>query len=816
MMTTSNHVKYATIGGDQETGFEQSFASLGWAFIKDKAPRLLDFMVGFQLVERNDDNTKAVGVFGFKVGNQWLYAPVFFLNGDLKGHELLYIKNQDMFVPMKENWINYIIGRKPHLLGEGSQKDVWQLGALAPNIERLSYPPARSKFGSDRLTAEWAKPFLPVLAALRTKQARFLYRHAPHGRTLNLAKMASDISKSGLGDIPCDLAGLIHSDYNVARVAWNAYKQFPAIKQAFDTFHGPTFFSAAAQQLYKAAMDTTSRLIVPADRVPTVRGSCDSIIPTEKNAAADKPKVTIVTDDDVAVKNNLPELTGEEKQQVHNHGYLVKDERSGEEVSIAYNTTTRQSLDNPHESGIYDLLESPGEFGRMLVITKPYTNAGTNNFCTVIRLGDGEKSWLNAHNTALFAKRIDLPEEDYQKWFDGVDGGGKPEKGGTYIYLSPTGQGTTPFRVRETYENDRFMVDFQDSLDYRRGRNENLPKTLLDNNRLSTGCDYVSTYDALIVRNSRKDSKLRAIGGELHVPDTFKLFKLKDPPKPKKDSDSLIPETCCGECGSDPKPISPGDLRDVQLLFTEKTARMKLYGDHHEVTITTKTGSDRLSWKSALFNLVTRHGLREKQAELMLKEAQQHRSAVYRIKYADNYPLPGPGPTSPLFPSPEYGSEQRGYNATQAIYPQEDFMPVPGLDSSRTDPRVYDPFLNITPDSGAMQTAQSASQQGQKEIFDTTMLAGLLKTVRPENQVDRYLGDLMKALDRLGRMLMLFYWHGDDFAEQYGSESQPEMEDSLRNAFESLGDLTLSLRESSINPSLDDIGSPNADDVAKN
>jgi len=55
---------------------------------------LLDYEVGFQLMDRNDDNTKAVGVFGFKIGSQWLYCPVFFLNGDLKGTELLYIKDQ--------------------------------------------------------------------------------------------------------------------------------------------------------------------------------------------------------------------------------------------------------------------------------------------------------------------------------------------------------------------------------------------------------------------------------------------------------------------------------------------------------------------------------------------------------------------------------------------------------------------------------------------------------------------------------------------------------------------------------------------------
>ena len=73
--------KSAGVATGGETEFEQAFSSLAYAYLKDKAPRLLDFLVGFQLVDRNEDNTKAMGVFGFSVGDQWLYAPVFFLNG---------------------------------------------------------------------------------------------------------------------------------------------------------------------------------------------------------------------------------------------------------------------------------------------------------------------------------------------------------------------------------------------------------------------------------------------------------------------------------------------------------------------------------------------------------------------------------------------------------------------------------------------------------------------------------------------------------------------------------------------------------------
>src|SRR5262249_11492211 len=127
-------LKRADLAGGVDTPFEQAFSNLAHQFIQDKAPKLMDYEVGFQLVSKNNENTRAVGVFGFKVGNKWLYTPVFFLNGDLKGHELIYIKDQDQFVPLNEEWINYLLGRKPSILGEGMNRNLSLAGVVPPNL----------------------------------------------------------------------------------------------------------------------------------------------------------------------------------------------------------------------------------------------------------------------------------------------------------------------------------------------------------------------------------------------------------------------------------------------------------------------------------------------------------------------------------------------------------------------------------------------------------------------------------------------------------------------------------------------------------
>jgi hypothetical protein len=98
--------------------------------------------------------------------------------------------------------------------------------------------------------------------------------------------------------------------------------------------------------------------------------------------------------------------------------------------------------------------------------------------------------------------------------------------------------------------------------------------------------------------------------------------------------------------------------------------------------------------------------------------------------------------------------------------------------------------------------------------------------VRQDSIVDRYLGDLMKALDKLGRIMFMFYWHQEEFEDRYGKQDLPELEDSLRNAFEVLGDVVLFLKEKTVGggpgafnatgvgPS--DAGEPNLNEAARN
>lgn len=797
--------KTAAIGGEQDGQFEQAFSSLAYAYLKDKSPRLLDFIVGFQLVDRNEDNTKAIGIFGFKVGEQWLYAPVFFLNGDMKGHELLYIKNQDLFVPMKENWVNYLISRKPHVLGESSPQKTHQLGGLMPNLTKLSRPPMgkRANDGNDGASLmnvdEWARPMLPVMGAFAVKQAfdqahddlvtkldlRVFFAHSPA-----LAKMAYE----------------------------RCYNRYPLLKAGFDKFYGKDFFPAMIQVAEKRAEERGLNLVNRVKRAsaalmpPKTPKKSPFLIEPKVEEKAKHPVKTgslriyrlsdylktasdAKVDEDApsGVKVNKPELTEAEREKLLKDTVLIKDERKEGETSIAYNTQVRMELTNPAETGLYDVLEKPGEFDKMLIIQGPHDGQGKKTFLLAIRT-KSPKNWLNTHATNLWAKQNDTPNKaDFVKYVEGLDGVTSLSKGGTYVAIGDQGSGTCPFEIREDFGNGTYRVDYRNHSRYDQGRAAGLPK-------LDEAYDpYYNSYDQLIRINEREGSSLRSYNGELSIPKSFKIIKIADPPKGKKNDLSIMP--CCDEstASSDESPISPGHIGDIQAMLTEKTASVHIHDvGGNEVWIKSSVhGTQQLDKQAAMCDLIERHGFSEAASRQMLKEAsalQVHNTAAtFFVKYAEPFLQPGPG--APEFPEPERGTEQNGYNSVASIYPQEEFLPVPGMDSSTTDPSVYDPFFE--PDRGAMQVAQQASNSGQKEVFDSSMISGMLKAVRQDSLVDRYLGDLMKALDKIARILFMFYWHQEEFEDRYGKQDLPELEDSLRNAFEMLGDVVLFLKEKS-------------------
>ena len=852
-------VKVANLGGSGgETEFEQAFSSLAYAYLRDKAPRLLDYMLGFQLVDRNEDNTKAMGVFGFQIDKQWLYAPVFFLNGDLKGHELLYMKNNDSFVPLKENWINYVMSRKPHVLGEPSARKLRELGGIYPDVRTLSIPPSigGGKRASDN---SWFKDVLPMVAAFKTKMANSLYRGAGD-RKLNQAAVVADPFGAALAKQASilDFNVVMPQSLELLKLAHAISERYPTIKQGMQKFYGVDCFSRWGSEL-KVNTEKSAESIMPVKKAkanPYMPGSL--LIPTERPAGpvdhVKEGKLRLYVSEFV-IENRVPfgaranenaadvkadegpasvdsaNLNTDEREKLLRERSLISDGRSNDETSKAYKVQVEAKLTNPSETALYRVLEKPGKFSKMLVAMHGSSNRGREPMVTLVRLDDSgsKKEWLNTYATNIFADQI-CEKDEWQEWFDGLGSADSLQEGGEYVGIDQYGSSTAPFHVQSNYGEGRYRVDFRTNINFDENRPSTAPRLAKRYDPFTEESYHMpSTYGAMLYINKEgeRGTKLRAIGGELRVPPSFKFLKLSDPQKPQPGE--LM--SCSNyDSRSDMPPIQLGKIDDIQLLFHEKTAGLKLHNNGTDVYLDSALGQTRLSKQAAVWHLVSVHGLREKVAKAILATAEQKGHASYRIAYAPGYgtqksaapnaSILAHGPNAPIYD--DYGDERsvEQYGPSTAVptqFTSSAAYRLSGLTADQTDPGVWDPWQNFEARDFQknVQVAQQAAMGGQKEVFDTSMISGMLKSVRQDSLVERHLAPLMEALDSLGRLLMNFYWHQEEFEDRYGKSDLPELEDSLRNAFESLGDITLFLKEKTIESPFDQ-GDVNLEETARN
>lgn len=781
--------KLSALGGDgNDSQFEQAFSNLAHAFIKDKAPSLLDYEVGFQLMDRNEDNTKAVGIFGFKVGNQWLYAPVFFLNGDMKGTELLYVKDQDQFVPLKENWLNYILQRRPNVMGEEVNRNLQQLGVLSPDLQAFSRPPA--KFAS--------------ADGMETGQAAFAY-----------CAMTNPLEDKKFEDLTTLPEFLKEAGVEVVKSLIKGIEAYPAVGDAIESVYGLDQIKKAAfeavqkeagkkpkwikqKQVNKTEDEEDESPLKPKGVLEAYNGHVENKMMREKASA-----VAVLTVKTVVQRGVGFEPTDKEKENIITEGYSVRDERP--DTAVAYEVQTPLKLSSPACTGIFDILCKPSKFCRSLVLYGPAGPKGSANFATVIDLDGGDKQWNNIHPGNLWSRERMVQENEFREYLEELPEAtpGSLKPGNTYVIVGMNKDSTLPFTVDEKLDSDdastSYKVHFKDYSSAERPAN--LPKLEERNKDTYWGynrdfCGYHCGCSTILHLTNKTGGRLRNLYGEMYVPQGLKLIKLQD----------------AGDNGhgdrSEKPAIQYGTQIDLHKAIYEKTAGLEVRHTGSEVTINGKT-MDKVA---AVVHLIQDWCLREKQAKAILENANSRKVVTYRVAFPEGYEqffktaAPGdmidqrmaPTTGAPPFPSPPSGLEQTMLGSVQSVYPQQEALPVmPSSVNLVGNEQVYDPRL---PDPRTMAIGYKAQQTGQKEVFDTSMIGSLLKNVRSDSIVDKFLGDLMKGMDRIGRILFSFYWHGEEMQDRYGKKDMPELEESLRNAFEAVGDVVLFLKQKTVEP----------------
>jgi len=833
-----------------ESNLERTFADVAYARLRDKAPSMLDYLIGFQLIDKNEEETHAVGIFGFKVGSEWVYAPVFFINGELKGHDLMYIKGQDAFVPMTEEWVNYILNRRPSVLGEPEPRPRNEIPLRQPDFDVFARSPyIGSKFASTvrpsfNQIVERMDPnmhgFMPVFHPENWPTGE---KYAGLGERFTVPGVLRAFGKQAM----LNLVASMRDDVKFA----NAVLNFYSLK---DDIAG--FEKTAKQSQADAGYKTDAAFSKCKDCASYDDGNCSTVsgdispnatcknwkasgpkpakpikpikAAEEKNKKGKKPKNTIPVDKAVTQeeqdehgreeeKNTLnelqpviplkkdaalvitedeadrydPYLSETDKEALLRDRYLVKDARHDDAVSQVYSTQVSTSVQGPRDTGLYDVFCRDGSTKKMLVITAPiifsrYGRRDKNGMCVVVDLE--HKAYGNYYPIDILTR---------QQYGSGavrnmLDDGSDPKSlkpGQTAVIMGPGGKGTCVFQVNNKRTNGDGQVEFDVW-----GQDHDISSnSLVKRRNTNISDDEFSDSVRQLVVTDKDVSDMQQVGEALYVPKGFKAFVIKEPEKPKGKSDEVA---CC------PAPRSTLDLGSLgdfwQQLWKAAGEKKGRYRRLRLLTdgITFKadlngTQGPPMAKLATLKTLVMTYGLRQDDAEHLLKSAEPRKANMYIVKLAQGY---GDAPAPAYFPEPMLGTE--GGIHAPIMYPQTQLQNLGQISPFNREQYRDHNFI----DEGAKRFAETAANQGQKEVLDASVISGLVRTMDTDEVVDSYIGDLLLGLDRLGRILLMFYWHNDKFMERYGEQDVREMEDNLRNVFKNLGELALFLKQKTIEP----------------
>lgn len=725
--------KISALGGvGSDKPFEQAVADLAHDFLMDKAPTLMKSELGFQMLDKSDDDSKGVGVCVFQPNDILMFVPIFFLNGEIKGHELLYLPDQDLFVPLKEPWVNELIGKKPAKVGDSVEKNfITRQGGVQPDLSMFRTPP---KFAS------YINPYL-----LR-KVANFvpkLKRYIEH-TGLNFSKTASLMIKSGeaLKEVTDIRQFLKYASARGLKKLNKMIQGSKLTKRAFNEMYPNLKIDDYINYKIK---DARSRYLLRREPNPNWR---EEMYPTK-----DAGYVSIISYSATIANGSDIDLSEKEKEKLAKQQYLVIDTRPDSKVSVVVSEPKEYS--NPDGSGVYSVLMANGTFKDLVLV---------------------KQDELDDHKapTTITSEYIVCEEDD------------------TKGYTHP---GSAIF-VKEKYPHDRFVKWYNklhDADDYSYLRNKGYVSFL---NEKGSCYGHIPTWGLCqgegIIRivpdcaaeveveiGNKWTTVLKKRGRRLYVPTDCKVLE----------SDYIDVDDVKHLFGT-PDIVKYAARKDTQTIKLATTS-----SDH--CVINGKTYPTKYAGFCAL---IKDYNLREKTAKDLFKKAEVghngYHVASILVKKAEGMgedELNRRPESSMFFPEAPDG-EAAIFGDMVYAQPNSMMMVAPEDNGLQPNTGPYENTLNEPYPMDNMAQVQQALQSGQDEVFNLSVLKQFLNDGDLSTEIDKEIPELIKGMNHAGQMLFRYYWKGEKFKELYGPQEMPELESSLRNIFELMGDVILLLK----------------------
>lgn len=780
-----------------EVQFAQDFSNLAFQFIQDRAPALMQYIIGFEVVDRSDNGTRAVGIFGFKIDGDYYYVPAFFLNSQVKGIDSILSKRTNSFVPLTEEWINFIINRKAKELGneapaadttEGDQSTFEN-----PNFLFLQRPTV-GPLGGPRYSTKYASaPDVPWKFSEAWDAMRFDITQRCDGD--------QEFKKALAGSI-CSMGGV--------RTPFKKEASSP-IQDYILKVGGPkaerTFLNSLRNvKMANAAMEFYDGVkAFHVSDYPNHGRDCYMLRKQAQEISEKAPKVKITSD----AENE------DEAKEILEDGFTVRDTRPEEQKSDVIDTDYEKNFQNPDKPGVYNVLVNGGKTVKAYVLNMDRAFHKGSNSSMVVYFPDN-KQMITAKSRDIFT------EGGATGGIEDIMGAAKQipdvELRGDYIFVSKNGTAMPEYHVSSLkrdkgerpvingsfsyYGEDNWRPDPQDDFTNYWARDEFHNR---DGSLKNVGSCYISAVELADFVGAAKQ-----VGGTVILPADWKALQVGE--IIDFGSDMLpFPDSTEDKKRKEKVEYRLGSIDSLTLeLRKEGAAKLEVHSD---------TGSDfffkydgghytrPVGYKQACITLITRLGVRNKDAKSLLKKAAVNRKTVCLLKLGQfvgvgvNMP-PGQSPSAdeytgiPTYESPYFDESKMPFTGVE-LPPQNNYLGENiGGDISRQSEEEGSGEAEFDEEAG--QLAQEAAQLGQKHVFDKAAIGGLAKVYDTGAVIDSYIPEFIQAVDRLGRVLFLYYWKHNDFIERYGTDDVIEMEDSLRSCFKQLGKLTLDLKRKAV------------------
>lgn len=698
----------------------EAFAQQAYTSIENRSGLLMTdpYLLGFEIIERNEGNNRLVGAFAFRVGEELLLAPVFFLNGTLKGQYLLYRKTKDKFCPNNK----------------------FQIRAIMAEAEALS-------------------------------EGEPIDRNATHGATMEFESRALAAPPRKFASDNRELILELWKDATEA--AAKSVETSPVLKQ-FLVDH-PEFKEKAASLIQED--DEFAQAVV-------ISRALDADV-IGKQAAEDRgPLLQIVTE--------MPEdheKLASVQDSLFKRGYAIEDNRSAEDALEAVccddfqedslRTTPHNSIDYAldHSGSPVKVLCAPvagrSRSGMDLIVLEGKDKGKCADIARSPELYDSptecEPCGHSRLRNAVFTDNKAVTEDEQEEAIMGV-GTDKPKAGKCYrVFISSLGKlaGNGKIRVEKVEKDGKDITIVRTKYDGDIILRSDLEETTQGD---AAGCaGGTCTYG--------KDARW------IEVEDSYEAPALLDA------SDlwnHVISNNSRGKmkAGSVNGQLYLRHLNRVKQYDTESSMALKLaslgLGVDHAYSIVDRAASGE-TFEFDIVPPLTKlaHVWYEREPDMENDFVPTGYDSDFGIRIDDMTGVPI-----------QYGTRRDRQTRPESRYLD---AAVP-LGSGATADHLPDEVL-LSMSNPAQELSQAAQNSGLDHLIDHGALGSLVKTFDAVALATSYLDKIEDGVDALGRIVFLILWKPADFAEKFGDNDMPHLENTLVSAFEKHGDLVLELRQ---------------------